>query len=71
MTEDITCKTAIARDRRPPRCLRNPGTHVHPTPGLGRASIRSGSRAVAAEEMRCPESMTNGLKQSDVVIVPA
>ena len=31
---------------------KNPGTHVHPKPGLGRASICPGSRAGAAEERR-------------------
>ena len=55
----------MARDCRAPRCLRNPGTHACPAPGLGRASICPGSRAGAAEERRYSESMTNGLKRPD------
>ena len=70
MTEGNTCRTAMARDCRAPRCLRNPRTHVNPAPGLGRASICPGSRAGAAEERRYSESMTNGLKQSDPAIAP-
>ena len=68
--EGNTCRTVMVRVCRAPRCLRNPGTHVHPTPGLGRASICPGSRAGAAEERRESESMMNGLKQSDSAIVP-
>ena len=67
--EGNTCRTVMVRVCRAPRCLRNPGTHVHPTLGLGRATICPGSRAGAAEERRESESMMNGLKQSDSAIV--
>ena len=49
---------------------KNPRTHVHPMSGLGRVSIRPGSRGGDAEERRYSESMMNGWKQSDPATEP-